>query len=143
MCGGVEFNDHGNRIKVYFPRPEAALPLLTKSGNIAWVPWGRRDVENENMPCGGWARLDSIYVHKWKRYHPRPVIIPVSGYMEKDHENKSHWLALGEGMAIQGLLAEYGKDRRVYVVTVDAPPEFSWVHDRWPRLIKLTPRAPG
>jgi putative SOS response-associated peptidase YedK len=137
MCGGVEFNENGEKIKIYFPSPKAALPLLTHTGNVSWVTWGRRDVESDKMPRGGWARLDSIYAMKWKKYHPRPVIIPVSSYMEKDHDGKSHWFELGKGMAIQGLLAEYGDEQRVYVVTVDAPPEFSWVHDRWPRLVKL------
>jgi putative SOS response-associated peptidase YedK len=136
MCGGVEYSKSGENLKIYFPNPKAALPLLTDTGNVSWVTWGNRE-ETSHMPNGGWARLDSIYAHKWKKYHPRPVIIPVSGYMEKDHDKKSHWFELGEGMALQGLLAEYKDEQRVYVVTVDTPPEFAWVHDRWPRLVKV------
>jgi putative SOS response-associated peptidase YedK len=40
-------------------------------------------------------------------------------------------------MMIQGLLAERDKEIRVYVVTIDAPPEYVWIHDRWPRLVRL------
>ncbi len=40
-------------------------------------------------------------------------------------------------MVIQGLLAERNGEQRVYVVTVNTPPEYHWIHDRWPRLVKL------
>ncbi len=36
-------------------------------------------------------------------------------------------------MVIQGLLAERDKETRVYVVTIDAPLEYAWIHDPWPR----------
>ncbi|WP_292913401.1 hypothetical protein [Nitrosomonas sp.] len=41
-------------------------------------------------------------------------------------------------MAIQGLLAKRDDEMRVYVVTINAPPEYAWIHDRWPRLVRLT-----
>ncbi|WP_292956690.1 hypothetical protein [Nitrosomonas sp.] len=41
-------------------------------------------------------------------------------------------------MAIQGLLAERKEEKRVYVVTIDTPPEYAWIHDHWPRLVRLT-----
>ena len=40
-------------------------------------------------------------------------------------------------MAIQGLLAKRDDEMRVYVVTINAPPEYAWIHDRWPRLVRL------
>lgn len=91
----------------------------------------------KGLPNTGWARLDSIYAGKWKRWKPRPVIIPVDRFMEKDEERSSHWIDVTPGMAIQGLLAQHDKDRRIYIVTVDTPAEYSWVHDRWPRLVKV------
>ncbi len=41
-------------------------------------------------------------------------------------------------MAIQGLLAERDDEMRVYVVTINTPHEYAWIHDRWPRLIKVS-----
>jgi len=40
-------------------------------------------------------------------------------------------------MAIQGLLAERDDEMRVYVVTINTPPEYAWIHDRWPILVRL------
>lgn len=58
--------------------------------------------------------------------------------MEEDHGNQSHWVSLDIRMAIQGLLAERDDEMRVYLVTIDAPPEYAWIHDCWPRLVRLT-----
>ncbi len=48
------------------------------------------------------------------------------------------WIELDKRMVIQGLLAERDKETRVYVVTINTPPEYAWIHDRWPRLVRLT-----
>jgi len=57
--------------------------------------------------------------------------------MEKDQEKQSHWIPLYTSMMIQWLLAERIDALRVYVVTVSTPPEYAWIHDRWPRLVRL------
>ena len=57
--------------------------------------------------------------------------------MEKDKNNESHWIPLDTSMVIQGLLAERNNELRVYVVTINTPPEYAWIHDRWPRLQKI------
>ena len=54
------------------------------------------------------------------------------------HDKQSHWITLAPGMAIQALLAERDGEKRVYVVTEETPPEYHWIHDRWPRLRKLS-----
>jgi hypothetical protein len=41
------------------------------------------------------------------------------------------------GQAIQGLLANFGDESRVYVVTIGIPSEYHYIHDRWPRLVAL------
>ena len=76
-------------------------------------------------------------VQKTGQVNPVPVVIPVHSYMEKDLYKKSHWFIVPEGEIIQGLVARSGDDRRVYVVTVGTPPEFSYIHDRRPHLVKL------
>lgn len=143
MCGGIKYNDKaGKEWKVYFPSPKAALPVIKKSGEIEWVTWGKRKEENAPyFPNGGWARLDSIKEGKWQRFHPTPVLLPVNAFMEKDHEKVSHWFDLKSDEVIQGLLTVHEDVARVYVVTTDTPQEFSFIHDRWPRVIQRNNQA--
>lgn len=143
MCGGIKYNDKaGKEWKVYFPSPKAALPVIKKSGEIEWVTWGKRKEENASyFPNGGWARLDSIKEGKWQRFHPTPVLLPVNSFMEKDHEKVSHWFDLKSDEVIQGLLTVHEDIARVYVVTTDTPAEFSYIHDRWPRVIQRSNQA--
>jgi putative SOS response-associated peptidase YedK len=140
MCGGVKYTDKsGKEWTIYFPSPKAALPILKKDGDVEWVTWGKRKEEPvQGFPNGGWARLDSINEGKWKRFHPKPVLLPVQSFMEKDHERKSHWIEVPQGEVVQGLLANFTDQSRLYVVTTDTPDEYHWIHDRWPRLVKLT-----
>jgi putative SOS response-associated peptidase YedK len=140
MCGGVKYTDKtGKEWAIYFPSPEAALPVLKRDGDVEWVTWGKRKEEPDRFfALGGWARLDSINEGKWKRFHPKPVLIPVQSYMEKDHEKKSHWFNVLPEQVIQGLLAHHDDEARVYVVTIDTPVEYQWIHDRWPRLVNLS-----
>lgn len=58
--------------------------------------------------------------------------------MEKDHEKVSHWFDVKPDEVIQGLLTVHDTIARVYVVTTDTPEEFSYIHDRWPRVILRT-----
>ena len=137
MCGGIEYQEQ----KIYFPQPNARLPVRLRNGGVTWITWGKRKNEDSGkFPNGGWARLDSINAGKWKPWHPRPILIPAETFMEKDHERQSHWITLAPEMAIQALLAERKGEQKVYVVTVDTPPETHWIHDRWPRLVKLDQR---
>ena len=140
MCGGVKYTDKQNKAwTVYFPSPKAALPVLKKNGEIEWVTWGKRKEENvPAFPNGGWARLDSIKEGKWQRYQPRPVLLPIQSFMEKDAEKVSHWFDMKAGEVVQGLLTAHDGVARVYVVTTDTPAEFSYIHDRWPRIIQRT-----
>ena len=134
MCGGIQYQDQ----KIYFPQPDARIPVMLRHGDVTWIIWGRRKEEAiGKFPNGGWARLDSIKMGKWKPWHPRPLLIPAESFMEKDHDKQSHWIALAPGMTIQALLAERDGEQRVYVVTEETPPEYHWIHDRWPRLRKM------
>lgn len=140
MCGGIKYTDNQNKTwTVYFPSPKAALPVLKKDGAIEWVTWGKRKEEDAPVfPNGGWARLDSIKEGKWQRYQPRPVLLPIQSFMEKDHEKSSHWFDLKQDEFLQGLLTIHHDVARVYVVTTDTPEEYSYIHDRWPRVIQRT-----
>lgn len=136
MCGGVYFK-HGDEVmRMYFPNPKAVLPVLTATGDIQLLPWGRRQKQPGQLPVTGWARLDSIYTGRWDKYFPKPVKIPVLSFMEKDHEGQSHWYDLQKGQYIQGLLAREGNEKRVYVVTIEPELEDAQIHSRWPRVVQ-------
>ena len=134
MCGGVYYSTSDRDIRVYFPNPTAQLPVKTRTGDASLLPWGRRHEQAGSLPLGGWARLDSIYAGRWDRWFPVAVKLPLKSFMEKDLEGHSHWYDLSRGQWIQGLVARYQQEHRVYVVTVE--PELpETVHDRWPRIM--------
>lgn len=138
MCGGVEAREADKVWKIYFPSPKAAIPvLLEDSGQLDWICWGRRDNEPSHEPRGGWARLESIQAGMWAKYHPRRGFGLVQRFMEKegqpgDKNRPSHWFDVAEGCGLECLVLGEGENRRVYVVTTDPPPEYAWIHDRWP-----------
>ncbi|MDM8347665.1 hypothetical protein P8H27_01965 [Pseudomonas sp. sp1636] len=136
MCGGVEISGRytrsGEQLKIYFPNPRAALPVLGSEEQVVWIPWGRRREQAGKGPAGGWARLSSVEEGRWEKYGPTPVRIPAAKFMEKDEAKVSHWFDLAEGAMIEGLVIGDGEQQRVYVITTDAPGEHQWVHDRWP-----------
>jgi len=58
MCGGVEISGRYTRtrkqLKIYFPNPKAALPVLgSGEGEVVWVSWGRRREQAGKGPAGG------------------------------------------------------------------------------------------
>lgn len=136
MCSGVRYIETtGKEWKVYFPNPKAALPIIKTDGNIEWVKWGRRKEEQAPFVQGGWARTDSLEAGKWDRYNPKHVLLAAQGFMEKDAEKVSHWIDVPKGFAIGALVIENNAEKRLYIVTEDTPPEYAWVHDRWPKLM--------
>ena len=135
MCGGVTFEYQGEDFRIYFPNPNAVLPVRLKSGAHELIPWGRRREQQGLLPVGGWARLDSIYAGRWDKWFPVPVKIDLTSFMEKDYEGKSHWFDLMKGQYIQGLIARDKGEQRVYVVTIPPEPELADIHDRWPRVM--------
>ena len=134
MCGGVIYTYQDNEYKLYFPNPKAKLPVKKKNGKLQLLAWGRRREQAGNLPMGGWARLESIQKGVWDKYAPKSVKIPVHAFMEKDIEGVSHWFELTKGQWIQGLVASYDRERRLYIVTV-TPEREDAVHDRWPRIL--------
>lgn len=85
MCGGIEYQG----TKVFFPNLEARLPVLSKTGNVTWVPWGYRGGDRmPKFPNGGWARLESIKSGKWITWHPRPGLIACNRFIDKDAEGR-------------------------------------------------------
>lgn len=134
MCGGVYYLIDGQEVRSYFPNPKACLPVRKRDGGIELLPWGRRKEQAGKLPLGGWARLDSIYAGRWDKWFPTPVKLMVGQFMEKDIEGSSHWFDITAGKWIQGLIAHWDQERRVYVVTI-TPEREDAIHDRWPRIM--------
>jgi len=42
MCSGVYYSVHGHDTRVYFPNPQAQLPVRVRDGTVAALAWGRR-----------------------------------------------------------------------------------------------------
>ena len=83
--------------------------------------------------CGG--VYYTIQDQDTRVYFPNPkALLPVKSFMEKDLEGHSHWFDLTRGQWIQGLVARYQYERRIYVVTIE-PELAEAVHDRWPRIM--------
>jgi len=136
MCGGVQFKHECKTFKVYFPDPQAVLPVRQKSGGHVLLPWGRRENEPGSLPLGGWARHESVHAGKWDRYFPKPVRLDLEAFMEKDNQGKSHWYPLTVTNAVQALVARQDEEQRVYVVTITPSiPEQAATHSRWPRIV--------
>lgn len=134
MCGGVYYLINGQEVRTYFPNPKACLPVRKRGGEVELLPWGRRKNQAGKLPLGGWARLESIYEGRWDKWFPTPVKLMVSQFMEKDIEGNSHWFDLTAGKWIQGLVAHWDNERRIYVVTI-TPEMENAVHQRWPRIM--------
>ena len=136
MCGGAYFQHGDETRRMFFPNPQAVLPVLKKDGSQILMPWGRRQDQTGRLPMGGWAKIESIYAGIWDKYFAKPVKIPVLAFMEKDLAGRSHWYDLQKGQFIQGLIARDGNEHRLYVVTIEPEPEDMQIHSRWPRVIQ-------
>ena len=133
MCGGVIFQFQGKLIKTYFPNPHSELPVLQADDSVELFAWGRRKQQAGNLPLGGWARQESLAQGRWDQWFPKPVPVMINEFMEKDERRNSHWFSITSGKYIQGIIARYNAETRLYIVTIQPPADA--IHHRWP-LIK-------
>jgi hypothetical protein len=129
-----EFERSGQVRSLYWQRGgEPVLPVRVGDGQ-AEAPkeeimlWGNRD-KDAPFPQTGWARKDSIEAGKWAYLKPEPALIPVTHGVEK-----GKWFEISTG--IKGVVVHKGEERRIYMLTEDASPEFVAVtrHERMPVL---------
>jgi putative SOS response-associated peptidase YedK len=150
MCGGLSFQTTGISTetsadapsiikKVFFPMPQAQIPVLLDEG-LAFRQWGKRRGEDDSfdVPQTGWARLDSIEAGKWSRYAPSQVLIPARSFMEKDEQKQSHWFQMPPNAFLLGLHIMSQDKSFVYIVTQPAEGAFQTIHERWPLVVDAT-----
>ena len=133
MCSGIEYIGQLHIWKDH----DVRLPVMMKDGTISWVKWGERYGVRSPFFQGPCARQESIKERKWDRYSPLPVKIPIDKYMERDSKGRPYWVVANEETFLQGLLATWATDQRVYVVTIEAPDQFRHIQTRWPRVITI------
>lgn len=108
MCGGVEAKDKNRAyepVRVYFPNPKAAFPVILEDGiDLGWVRWGRRKQQPSLGPLGDWAKLETIERGGWDKYHPQRAFGLVRRFMENDDERVSHWFDLNDGYGLDCLV---------------------------------------
>lgn len=144
MCVGVEFFQNDEPQRVYVTHAHARLPVRLRGGRVVMMLWGARanvpGVEDDTgpghmktWPEGGWAPLDDVRAGKWGRFDPKPVKIAVNRFVVIGNDHVSRWTYLRRGQYLQGLVAQAGNERRVYVVTVHPPEGVPGAV--WPRVV--------
>lgn len=135
MCRAVRFRFDEKDWQVRFSQYNARLPLLNpRTKEVALLTWGRRPREASKLPNGGWARRVTIQSGRWDKFSPRPVRIVIAEFCETDVTGREQWFEVTKGNFVQGLLATFENQKRVYIVTLDTSLEE--VHfERWPRII--------
>jgi len=136
MCQSIAYQIGGCDVRVRFSQRDAQLPVKTKRG-VAMLPWGRRKTQAGDLPLGGWVSLEAIRRGGWEQWFPVPVKLMVDHFMVLDIEGHAHWHHLISGKSLQGLVARYQQEQRVYVVMVESDLTNTY-YERWPRIVTFT-----
>jgi hypothetical protein len=134
MCDAVSYVLDAENYKIHFRDGKAKLPVRMRDGKVRLLTWGRRKREQGNLPLGGWARLASVQKGAWNKFFPRPVKLSLLGFMMMDGEGQPQWFDMVKGQCLQGLLARYDREHRVYIVCV-LPEGVDEEFCRWPRVV--------
>jgi len=71
---------------------------MLRHGGVTEIMWDKCKPESSGLfSTGSWAGIDSIKTGKKKPWHSRPVLILVESFLEKDHDEESHWITLAQG----------------------------------------------
>lgn len=134
MCVGVMYVNNDAIETVYFSSPKAVMPVQFADGHIEKLPWGRRVQQQSDMPIGRYANYESLKKGVWNALFPKPVKLLVSNFAEVDqYTDEMKWHAVMKGTYIQGAVATDNGEKRVYVVSVQTPPNSIYRH--WPRIL--------
>lgn len=127
--------DRGPRINtVGFAHAKAILPFYETNHSLKWLPWGRRHFEAGNLPLGGWVKITALNQGEWDEFFPKYVRIPALSFMDRDIEGTCHWHDLVKGHYLQGIMANFNRERRIYLVIL-TPKERDSLYERWPNIV--------
>lgn len=141
-CGGLYLDTTtGNIVKVFFPIPNARIPVIDMQGSYSICQWGQREKDKEfvpELPVTGWARMESLQKDYWLKHEPKKVFIPFKSFYEKDREdptypkNKATEFKLEEEQGLLGLLIKHNEKEYAYPITRHRD---NWVHNRFPVIL--------
>lgn len=135
MSWAIRFFHDGRELVSRFPSGRAVLPVSTRRGaQVVLGRWGRRPGESGVLPLGGWAHRTHLQSDVWAAYAPRPALLPVYGFAERDVTGRERWFKVSRGSYLQGCVARAERECRIYVVTLDCAPD-EMEFERWPRLV--------
>jgi len=134
MCVTVSYLYAGCQLKINFSQPSAKLPVRSQHGQQILLPWGRRVQQSGELPLGGWVKLAAIRAGEWDAYFPVAVEIPAQAFFDYDGAGHARWFSLTAGQCLQGVVARYQQERRLYIVTIE-PTQPGNYFLRWPRIM--------
>ncbi len=155
MCEAVAFYVNGRQQAAVAGIRGMALPVVTRGGGLAWVEWGAAANEEADLhidpsdgpgrllalPRGYWVSLADVRGSdsRWWGRKVQPVKIAATAFLIwRSHDGIAlhEWVPLKAGEYLQGALARIRSTRRVYLVTVPAPPKFDGARPCWPRIVR-------
>jgi len=134
MCDAVSYRFNGEKYKIRFRDSRAKLPVRMRNGQLRLLTWGRRKREQGNLPLGGWTQLASVQKGDWNEFFPKPVKLGLMAFMMMDGEEQPQWFDMTKGQCVQGLVARYERECRLYIVCI-LPEGLDKEFCRWPRVV--------
>ena len=117
-----------------FSNPQSKLPVRDKQGQIVLKTWGRRPTDKGRLPLGSIARMAHFQSGRWNAYFPKSVRVMVKEFCVVDVAGNERWYGLPKGQFIHGICASYDAELRIYILSLDSPPEEA-EFETWPRIL--------
>jgi len=123
---------------VKFNTPGAMLPFIDENSTARLIVWGRRRDELGDLPFGPNATLAHIEAGWWDNFNLEYVPIPYTGFMEQNFAGvyKWHKNTNTNALHLQGVIASFDMERRLYIVIDKADHEKQPFHEKWPRILQ-------
>lgn len=131
MCQAIKFSINNQTIIFSYQDPNPCLPLLTASGHIKIIPWGRVDSSRPPpYPLGKTAFISDVR-SKWKHFQPRSARIICEAFLMRDSSGKEIWYEIKQGY-IAGVVTTAFDDHRAYILMRQRELIDPQGHPEWP-----------
>ncbi len=111
------------------------LPVRLNNGKTSRILWGRGPDQPGELPFGYTVPLTDIRAGKWAEFAPRPLLVPFKSFTIDDRHGQDGWGGTADGNHIQALLATLGRERRLYIVTIQPDLANQMRFEHWPRTV--------